>query len=449
MVEPQPVGAAPLAVLLKQLGMKPEQLAARINELRARRGLSALHLKSAYPWIRPVPVRPDKANQADALAVLSFRARRRVTAQELGWDGPRRRQNRPVRQCLDTPGDAALPDLLHEISMGDPDSMDRRTLLSGAAVTAPGLALLMSGGALRAAQGGDRLSPRLVASIEKGVQELRDLDDTEGSSSNLDWAHGLWQSVARVVINARYRNAEADRLHTAFIEVCEQYGWMLFDADRHAQAQRVYQTGLRMAREVGPAGPARFAAHNLLASAAYQASWIGQHQEAKTLLDVASHGDLPLRVRAVIADREIFAAGRRGDTDALSRARDQGHELLQDAGTDGPWWSQWLTPHALDAATGRAWLAARKPEDATPYLKQRLAMTGPAYPRDHMLATLDLADTYRVSGDIDACTALALQATQLTDGVESARAQSRLREVAAALQPYEDHPGVRDLMHVV
>ncbi|MEU2901035.1 XRE family transcriptional regulator [Streptomyces sp. NPDC001273] len=449
MVEPQPVGAAPLAVLLAQLGMKPEQLAARINELRARRGLWPLHIKSVYPWIRPAPVRPDKANQADALAVLSVRAGHRVTAKELGWDGPRLRRHSPVRPCLDTPGDAALPDLLHEISKGDPDSMDRRTLLTGAAVTAPGLALLMSGGALRAAQDGDRLSPRLVTGIENGVQELRDLDDTEGSSSNLDWAHGLWQGVARVVINARYRNAEADRLHTAFIEVCEQYGWMLFDADRHAQAQRVYQTGLRLAREVAPVGPARFAAHNLLASAAYQASWLGQHQEAKTLLDVASHGDLPPRVRAVIADREIFAAGRRGDTDALSSARDRGHELLQDAGTDGPWWSRWLTPHALDAATGRAWLAANKPQDATPYLKQRLAVTGPAYPRDYMLATLDLADTYRVSGDIDACTTLALNAAHLTDGVESARAQSRLREVAAALRPYEDRPGVRDLMHVL
>ncbi len=80
--------------------------------------------------------------------------------------------------------------------------MDRRTLLSGAAVTAPGLALLMSGGALGAAQDGDRLSPRLVTGIENGVQALHGLDDTEGSSNNLDWAHGPVNTLMCSVIRA-------------------------------------------------------------------------------------------------------------------------------------------------------------------------------------------------------------------------------------------------------
>jgi len=62
-VEPQPVGAAPLAVLLAQLGMKPEQLAARINELRARRGLSPLHLKSQGREVKDLAVGVERGGQ--------------------------------------------------------------------------------------------------------------------------------------------------------------------------------------------------------------------------------------------------------------------------------------------------------------------------------------------------------------------------------------------------
>ncbi|MFE4058907.1 hypothetical protein ACFXP3_21880 [Streptomyces sp. NPDC059096] len=154
---------------------------------------------------------------------------------------------------------------------------------------------------------------------------------------------------------------------------------------------------------------------NLLASAAYQASWLNQNAEANTLLDIAERlpDQPPPRLSAVIAQREVFAAGRRRDTDALRRARDTAHDQLERAGNDDPWWSAWLSHHAVDSATGRAWLAAQDPDAAEPYLPQSLAAVDDAglYPRDHMLAVLDLADTHRLRGDRAAALDLTRQAT--------------------------------------
>ncbi|MCX5401316.1 XRE family transcriptional regulator [Streptomyces sp. NBC_00102] len=425
----------PLAELMNQIGLRPEQLVARINELRHRRGSHPLDLKSAYPWLRGQPSRPNQENERDALTVLSSRAGRTVTAAELSWSGPRRR---PHRRWLDSPGDAPMDALLREIIQGDP--MDRRNLLllAGAAATAPGLALLIGNGSAQAAERGGRLSSQLVGGIENSVRELRELDDTDGSTAGLLWAGGLWQSVARVVAHARDDSPTGRRLHTAFVELSEQYGWMLFDADLHPQAQRVYQTGMCLAREAAPSPDTRFATSNLLASAGYQASWLSQHSEARTFLDVAGRdpGGLPPRLGAVIAERQIFAAGRRGDTEQLRRARDTAHNLLDKAGGDGPWWSRWLSHHAIDAVTGRAWLAAQDPRAAEPYLTRSLTATDDAFPRDRMLAVLDLADTRRLQGEPHAALALTHEAAALAEQVHSPRAQNRLREITTALPPH-------------
>ncbi|MEV7422888.1 XRE family transcriptional regulator [Streptomyces sp. NPDC091212] len=423
----------PLAKLMNEIGLKPEQLIARINELRGRRGSHPLDLKSAYPWLRDRPSRPNQENERDALAVLSTRAGRTITASDLGWNGPRRRTH---QRCLDSPGDAPVDALLREIIQGD--LMDRRNLLllAGAAATAPGLALLIGQDSpAKAAENGGQPPAQLVTGIENSIRELREMDDADGSTAGLVWAGGLWQSVARVVANARYNSATGRRLHTAFVELSEQYGWMLFDADLHPQAQRVYQTGMSLAREAAPSPDTRFATRNVLASAAYQASWLSQHTEAKTFLDIAGRAPsgLPPRLGAVISERQIFAAGRRGDTELLRRAHDTAHDQLDKAGSDGPWWSLWLSHHAIDAVTGRAWLAAQDPKAAEPYLTRRLAATDDAFPRDRVLAVLDLADTRRLQGEYDTAMSLTHQAAALAEQINSPRAQNRLNEITAAL----------------
>lgn len=424
-----------LALLLREIGWSPEQLVARINQARARRGSHPLDLKSAYPWVRPKPSRPNRDNQADALTVLSTRAGRQITSAELGWDT----QRKPRREALNAPSDAELGALLREIMQGD--LMDRRNLLllTGAAATAPALSLLLSPADAAAVTGSSTPSAQLVSRIETAIRGLRELDDEDGSTAGLDWAGGLWQSTARIVASATGDTPTTRRLRTAFIELSEQYGWMSFDANLHPQAQRIYHTGMRLAAETGPDPIVRQATSNLLGSSAYQASWLGQHTEAAAILGVAdrtarSAGNPP-GLTAVLAHRALFAAGRRSDTEALRRARDTAHDDLTRAGTGetSPWWAQWLSHTAIDAGTGRAWLASRQPHTAESYLTRRVKTTSPKYPRDHMLAVLDLADAHRQCGNPDQALELSQTASTLGTTVGSPRAHQRLRTLITAL----------------
>ncbi|MGH3824634.1 MAG: hypothetical protein ACRDRA_17640 [Pseudonocardiaceae bacterium] len=431
---------------LDALGWSAEQLIARVNQIRARRGSSPLHRKSAYPWLRGR--RPCAEAKADVLTTLRQYSGRPVSAADLGWDGSHYRTPR----ALDTPYDATAVELLHDTQKEAP--MHRRSfvLLSGAAVTGPALDLLLGrAGPLRAAQDGDRVTPRLARVVQRTVRQARDLDDSEGSISALLWAAGIWQNLAKILTHSRYHTPEGIRLHTAYIEMSETYGWMLFDAGKHPQAQRVYQTGLRLAREAEDHTDVHRATVNLLASAAYQACWLGQHPEADTLLSVAhSHKSdvLTPRLRAVLADREITLAGALGDTERVHRAEHQAHDYLS-AARDGdePWWSLWLSPQELDANTGSAWLAAHRPDLAEPYLTRRLSVLGDKYPRDRMLFASDLAHARLHTGDITGACEATHHALELSEHVASPRVHERLHSITTALRDrHSAHPRVRVIL---
>lgn len=295
------------------------------------------------------------------------------------------------------------------------------------------------------------------AALSRGSSRAlaRDLDDSEGSISALLWAAGIWQNLAKILTHSRYHQPEGIRLHTAYIEMSETYGWMLFDAGKHPQAQRVYQTGLRLAREAEDHTDVHRATVNLLASAAYQACWLGQHHEADTLLSVAhSHKPdvLTPRLRAVLADREITLAGALGDTERVHRAEHQAHEHLA-AAREGnePWWSLWLSPQELDANTGSAWLAAHRPDLAEPYLTRRLAVLGDKYPRDRMLFASDLAHarlhTGDITGDITGACEATHHALELSEHVASPRVHERLHSITTALRDrHSAYPRVRAIL---
>jgi hypothetical protein len=436
----------PLRRELVGLGWSCEQLISRVNQRRHQRGASPLHVKTAYPWVRGT--RPSSDVIADVLSVLSEYTGRAVTDIDLDWDKKRRR----IRtRALDDPYNATAATLVRE-TQGDP--MERRTfgLLSGAAVTAAALDLLMtSAPAMAAAQDGDRVTPQLVGNVERTVRQARELDDSEGSSSTLLWAGGIWQNLGKLITDSAYHAGEGTRLHTAYIEMSETYGWMLFDAGKHPQAQRVYQTGLRLSREADDNTAIQQATANLLASAAYQAVWLGQLSEAGTMLDVATNrkpGALTPRLKAVLANRRVFLVGKQGDLQAIHRSEGQTREHLSHA-TDGdePWWSTWLTTTSIDRQTGRALLAAGHPDLAEPYLAAATSTSNPGYPRDRLLGATELANARLRTGDINgACTATQ-QAVDLSRDVGSSRVHTYLRQVTTSLRTrHNDHPAVQRLV---
>ncbi|MEV6726229.1 hypothetical protein AB0M94_35470 [Streptomyces xanthochromogenes] len=135
----------------------------------------------------------------------------------------------------------------------------------------------------------------------------------------------------------------------------------------------------------------------------------------------------------MIAERRVYAAGRRHDPDAVLRFRDEAllHLCSPDAHT--PWWAAWLTKDSVDAVTGRAWLACHQPSQAVPFLRSRVEAAAPDYPRDHLHAVLDLADTVHQCGDGDQARELLDQAEALIDTVSSQRLIHRFKALSGAM----------------
>jgi hypothetical protein len=62
----------------------------------------------------------------------------------------------------------------------------------------------------------------------------------------------------------------------------------------------------------------------LVAAAAYQAARLDHHNDSAALLDIAARTpELAPAVAATIADRRVYAAGRRHDPDGVLRFRDE------------------------------------------------------------------------------------------------------------------------------
>src|SRR5216683_616420 len=203
----------------------------RVNQVGARRGLRPMHPKSAYPWLRGRRSAPGPL--AAVLLVLREHGRP-ASAADLGWDGPRHRRS---RRALIAPWEAGIDELLHEIT--ELDLMKRRSLLllSGMAVTAPALDLLVTpaSGLRQATDGAQRVSPSLAGHIDASIRQMRDLDDAEGSGACVEWAGGLWQNLAKILAQSRYDSRTGRRLHVSYLELSELYGWMLFDSAAHPQ----------------------------------------------------------------------------------------------------------------------------------------------------------------------------------------------------------------------
>lgn len=435
----------PLRGALQALNWSAEQLIARVNEVRWCRGIGPMHLKSAYHWLRGTQPAPETVR--DVLTAINRFTSTPLTAADLGWDMKRPRRS---RRTLEEPYNVAVATLLHESSQGEHMHRRKFGLLTAAAVTATALDMLLPDQAASAADGEDAVAPKLLDAVEKSVREARELDDSEGSIPALQWTGGLWQNLGGLLAESGHRGDQAVRLATAYIEMSETYGWVLFDANHHPQAQRVYQMGISLAKEAAHHPNVDRAVANLLASAAYQETWLGRVKEAETLLNVASHRAQRCptpRVLAVLADRRVTLAGARRDVTGLRRAEHAGHHHLDNAapGGDDPWWTQWLSHDALDANTGRAWLNADRVDQAEHHLARHLAPGGD-HARDHALFASELAHTRLRTGDIaGACTA-ARSALNSIGRITSPRVRTRLDAAITTLRlRYPTHPQVATL----
>lgn len=201
--------------------------------------------RASSPHLTPTRGHPQPDQPGGRPGRAHRQAGRRITASDVGWDlhRPRNRHHH-----LDTPGDA--PWRLRSTKSARETSWTAETY-SCSPKRQPPRPLSHS---CSARSGGQRRASRHAPE-----REARSLDRKRRPGPPGD---------------GRLHRERQRRPHLGPRHLAEHFpggvDWMLFDARQHPQAQRVYHTGIRLAREAGTSLTTRHSTTNLVTSAAYR-----------------------------------------------------------------------------------------------------------------------------------------------------------------------------------
>ncbi|MDQ3274325.1 MAG: hypothetical protein M3Q39_04650 [Actinomycetota bacterium] len=440
--------ARALAVVLTELGWKPEVLARRLNSFAALQGrVERVHAKTPYKWLRGDRPRPPWP--ALAAVLMTDELGRPITAADLGW-------GEDVVEVVSAISGLVLPwtvaGSLHAVRVvTDAGGMDRRLLLTllGAGACVPVHEWLIArpeADAAVAHPSGSPLSVGIVDHLDDIVGQLRRMDDQVGGSTLLPLVRAHLRHVFELLDQRRYTDMVGRRLHATAAELLRLGGWSVFEDGHHPQAQRYWIAALHAAHAAGD----RALGANIVRSMSEQAENLGQIRTAVTLAETARVGypGASPRIAAMLDLRAAEAHAHDRAVTECRRALDGAFDRLGDApGSLGePDWCYWLDEAQTHAYAGACYLHLEDWGRARQHLRTALRLQDPSYARDGALRHIDLATTYlrQDQPEVDHAVTLATRAVEtLTGEVDSVRCVGHLARFVGDLAPYRRRPAVR------
>ncbi|MGH4016559.1 MAG: tetratricopeptide repeat protein [Pseudonocardiaceae bacterium] len=437
----------PLAVVLAELGWKPEVLARRLNGFAAVQGrVERVHAKTPYKWLRGD--RPRSPWPALVAALVSEELGRSITSGELGW-------GEDAVEAVSAISGLVLPwtvaGSLHALRVvTDAGSMDRRILLTllGAGACAPAHEWLLArpDADAVARSTGSPLLVGVVDHLDDIVGQLRRMDDQLGSGTLLRLVRAHLQLVLELLDQRRYTDTVGRRLHATAGELMRLIGWLSFDSGCHPQAQRYWVAGLHAAHAAGD----RALGANIVGFMSAQAIDLGQIRESVTLAETARLGypGATPRVAAIVDLRTAQAHAYDRSVTECRRALDSAFDWLGDVSSSSgePGWCYWLDEAQAHSMAGFCYLRLEDWSRARQHLHAALRLRDPSYRREGVQSHIMLATTYlrQDRPEVDHAVSLASRAVEtLTGGVDSARCVGRLAQLVGDLAPYRRRPAVR------
>ncbi|WP_407110396.1 transcriptional regulator [Streptomyces sp. DSM 116494] len=322
--------------------------------------------------------------------------------------------------------------------------LDRRGFLTitGTALTALAASWVDAPSAFASALGGDRVTDKMVSTIEQRISTLRTLDDQLGGARLLEQARGDLALVTGLLGAGRYTDEVRVRLYALAARVSHLAGWMAYDAGLRSAGQRYYVGALRSTRTAGDDAFGAF----VLAEMGVHVSEAGRTAERVALVLTAIDNaprSLPTCIQSFLYLHKAEALSRDGDHRragaALNRAVSLGerHTLAEK-----PDWLSWFDEAQLRSTEGKVLLRSGQTERATRSLETSVLR---AAPRDKAVRTSRLAEARLVGGDLEgALDAANHGAGLLENSVSSVRALDRLKEFSLRLEPHKYVPAVRE-----
>ncbi|MBC7267725.1 hypothetical protein ACF09G_36400 [Streptomyces albogriseolus] len=426
-----------LADALDRAGWSPRELVRVLNRRLGVIGEPTLHLTAAFGWLRGGAPRSEIVRRLTA-SVLTEATGTPYTAADL-WSGKRGPATPEKTATEDLLGRRSLTDVLATAAAWTAtDPRDQAALhpaaddrLFSAVWDATRQAPLRT----HAATGPEQVLPDFMDVLEAHLRRLRRLDDTAGGGAlSQRYVRIELAGVLDLLRNSRYTADIGTRLLQTASGMSQLAGWMAFDADLTAAAQRYQLIAIRLARHAGESD----AVTNVLGMLSYQYAASARPAAALRLAEAAvehSVRSLPI-VRARAWGRLATAHAAAGDIDAFRTATDRCRELLQHRRDDDPPALYYFTPDQVAAETGHALveLAAAKPRHAKRLLAEAaellspLTETGPAtgFRRSALLHGVHLARAHLLSRDTEATAGILLRLAERVPDIQSIRCRNLL-----------------------
>ncbi|WP_439675472.1 XRE family transcriptional regulator [Embleya sp. MST-111070] len=287
---------------------------------------------------------------------------------------------------------------------------------------------------------GHRIGLSTVRQLSARTARLRRLDNFLGGGETYD-LYKAELDLTRVIIRTTgYDEATGRALVALVAEQAQQAGWAAFDAGRHDEAAKLYETSLTAAREAGD----RSLAANALAYSAYQR--VSDDRSGVELAAAACETagrQAPRSVQALLLERLAWACAANGRTAEAERSLAMAEAALDRADDQPqPDWSAWVDRDEIRIMTGRCWAELRRPLRAVPVLEDVLRRFDDSHARDKALYLTWLADAYAGAGEVEQAAVTIAHSLDLSTGVGSVRPRRRAVTVLEKLAPHRTLPPV-------
>lgn len=367
--------------------------------------------------------------------------------EQLRWDGVGADGPMPANTGLLLPWTATgAADAVNEVSQED--DMNRRTFLAlgGAALTDIALDWLIASPSPAIDLdhiAGRRLLDAHVDALDGITGRLRSMDDQFGGGAVLDQAQAQVRHVATLLRTTTYTDTVGQHLQRSAAELLRVTGWLAFDADHQALAQRYWHAGLRCAHA---AGEDQLGA-NILGFLSCQAKDVGQHLEAVKFAEAAAgrHSGRSPRLTAILHMRAAQAYAATGQADRCQAAVDEAGSALRSTAPaqQDPEWAYWLNEPHWHEMVGYSWMKLAVWDQAEEHLT--MSLVDATRGRETALRKAFLGRVHAHRGEPEKATAVAGEAVDLLlDDVDSDRVAGHVRNVQDALAAYGDLAEVRD-----
>jgi len=281
------------------------------------------------------------------------------------------------------------------------------------------------------------------------LEHLRHLDDELGSGQMARLARNELVLLTQLInAGGLPEHAEARALSLA-AEAARQTAWSLFDSDRHAAAERYFETALRASATAVDVTAGAYA----MSFQAVQHYTVGDPRDAVNLLTFAEEsvaGRSTPRMRAMLAARKARALSKTGDRHAVTRALHHARELLERGPhDDDPPVLYWVTLAEIEMIAGSSALELHDPAAALHFFTAAADADYPGdqqFPRSHAIYLARAAEAHLALHDLDAAVTCARHAARCLSAVDSARSDSALSGLRRKLAPHSASRTVRDFL---